>query len=118
MAKEARAEIWLVWDSDQVITGTHSASSCTGPCVIHHPTAHWMRDCALGYDVEKSCFYRVCEHGQKHQDPDERTRWTNILAKNSGKRPGKLRETAQAKLEEWICPDCKCLCCNLVAIRT
>lgn len=72
-----------------------------------------MREYPLAFDVEKSSFYRICTHGNHHQDPDERTRWTNIAAKHAGKRVG--RSAAQEKLEQWDCPACICECCSVVA---
>jgi hypothetical protein len=119
--KDARTETWLVWDSDQVVSGIHAAQTCSGPCAIHSPTPHWMRQYTLAYDVEKSCFYRTCGHGDTHQDPDERTRWTNIMARSrpprpGGKTPGRLYSVAQEKLEQWDCPECICGCCSLVRL--
>lgn len=116
MPQERRSEIWLIWDSDQIVTGIHSVANCSGPCVVHHPTNHWMRDMPLGFDVERSAFYRVCKHGRHHQDPDERTRLTGIDARTRPDRTKKSwKSPARIKLEQWDCTGCICECCSVVA---
>lgn len=104
-------EIWLLSDTDQIVSGVHSADACTRFCVIHKPSDHWMRDDQLGFDVERKAFYRTCKHGAQHHDPDERTYWMNKLESTKHM----VRQSALERLTSWACPNCECSCCDLTA---
>lgn len=115
--QDTRREIWFLLESDQIVMGVHPRAWCSGACVIHSPSAHWMREYPLSFDYEAKAFVRTCPHGHKHQDPDERTYWTTQLARSmASKRSGaarKLESLAQEKLSEWACPYCSCSCCDV-----
>jgi hypothetical protein len=57
----------------QELHGIHSAEECKGPCPIHKPTAHHMRDWPLCWRGDKGIFERLCPHGIGHPDPDSLT---------------------------------------------
>lgn len=58
------------------VTGTgqrvwvHSKDRCTGPCPIHNPSDHHMKDWPLHWRDDRGIFERMCEHGVGHPDPD------------------------------------------------
>lgn len=55
-----------------VLRNVHSHLRCAGrPCVIHAPSEHHMRDMPLVWENAERSFYRVCEHGIQHPDPDD-----------------------------------------------
>jgi len=112
--REDVREVWLLADVDQLVLGVHPAAWCTGWCAIHNPSDHWMRDCELGFDVEKKSLYRTCTHRIMHQDPDERTYWTEKL--ESARRGTNLMSMALEKLSAWSCPNCVCLCCDITTL--
>lgn len=70
-----------------------------------------MRKLELSFDMEKKSFQRTCEHGALHQDPDERTYWTNLLVKSKDR--SRIKELAHEKLASWACPFCPCRCCDV-----
>lgn len=116
---EAKREVWLLWDSDTIVKGVHPAEWCSGACVVHSPSAHNMRDSKLDFDVDTKTFRRTCLHGAVHQDPDERTYWTNQKLKAIKKAKGNERlakedrtyQLATEKLQLFGCPECQCGCC-------
>lgn len=107
-------EIWLLAGTDQVVQGVHASEDCKGKCPVHNPSVHVLSNESLGYDFRLKSFYRICSHGQKHQDPDERTFWASKL--ESAKRGSSLRVAALNKLTGWSCPACDCGCCDLTRI--
>lgn len=110
---EAKREVWLLWDTDQLITNVHPQAWCSGSCVIHSPSEHFLRNLPLGFHVPTRTFYRTCEHGAKHGDPDERTYWTNLKLKS---RNAKTQSLAREKLSAFACPDCICGCCDITKV--
>lgn len=51
---------------------THSDNRCFGQgCVIHHPSAHGMRDWPLYWRGDRGLMERACKHGVGHPDPDD-----------------------------------------------
>lgn len=49
----------------------HDPAQCEGrPCVIHHPSAHHMRDWPLHWRSDTGVMERTCPHGVGHPDPD------------------------------------------------
>ena len=112
--EEARREVWLLADSGQLVVNIHPSKWCSGTCVVHRPSDHHMRKLELSFDVEKKAFQRACEHGDLHQDPDERTYWTNVL--EAAQRSKRLKDLATEKLNAWACPFCACGCCDLTKI--
>lgn len=120
--QEARREIWFLLESDQVVTGIHPQALCSGTCVVHKPSKHWMREFPLHFDLSTKAFVRLCKHDAFHQDPDERTYWTTQLSKSitSKRSPGarKLESLAMQKLSDWACPLCGCGCCDVTTKTT
>lgn len=117
--QEARREVWFLLESDQMVTGIHPRSWCSGSCVVHNPSKHWMRDYPLGFDKELKAFVRKCSHGMDHQDPDERTYWTNQLQLGVRSRVAKgrkLESLAMEKLGAFACPLCGCGCCDVTTL--
>lgn len=108
MGNDGRREVWLLAETDQIVSGIHPASWCSGSCVVHAPSDHWMREDKLGFDTKLKAFYRECVHGRKHHDPDERTFWMNKLESNAA-------SMALEKLANFDCPNCVCTCCDLTA---
>lgn len=122
--QDTRREVWFLLGSDQIVTGVHPQSWCSGSCVVHSPSQHWMREYPLSFDLQKKAFVRTCKHGMDHQDPDERTYWTSQFARSitgaikkssSGK---KLESLAMEKLSAWACPLCFCGCCDVTKLAT
>lgn len=110
---DERREVWLLAATDQIVEGVHPASWCSGWCVVHSPSDHWMRDYDLGFDLSLKAFYRTCGHGARHQDPDERTYWTEQL--ESSAKHSKTWMLAVEKLGNWACPTCPCNCCDVTS---
>lgn len=112
---DERREVWYIADSDQVVLGIHPKRWCSGTCVVHRPSKHQLRDLPLAFDMKSKCFYRTCAHKNQHQDPDERTYWTNQLEQDAARHGGggKLAQFAMTKLSTWGCPNCLCGCCDL-----
>lgn len=110
MGNDGRREVWLLAETDQIVSGIHPASWCSGSCVVHAPSDHWMRDDKLGFDTKLKAFYRECKHGVQHHDPDERTFWMNKLESKQS-----LATMALEKLANFDCPNCVCTCCDLTA---
>lgn len=55
-----------------VLRNVHVSEKCAGrPCVIHAPSAHHMLDMPLVWDNTDHSFFRACEHGILHPDPDD-----------------------------------------------
>lgn len=119
--EEAKREVWLLAAADQIVTGVHPEAWCSGLCVVHNPSDHSLRELPLRFDVTKKAFYRVCSHGEHHQDPDERSYWTNQLERGVKKARvtsgGKSLEVlAMEKLADWACPLCVCGCCDITSL--
>lgn len=54
----------------QCIT-VHSLYHCTwGPCPIHYPSQHHMRDWPTHWREDRHIMERICPHGIGHPDPD------------------------------------------------
>lgn len=106
-------EVWLVESSDQVINDIHTRESCVGFCVVHKPSDHLLRGVDIGFDEESRSFYRTCEHGARHQDPDEKTYWAKKL--EAAPQRSSLRAAASRKLSLYTCPDCACGCCDVTS---
>lgn len=50
----------------------HDAKKCKGEaCPIHKPTDHHMRDWEMSWDKSAVLLKRICQHGEKHIDPDD-----------------------------------------------
>lgn len=110
-------EVWLLWESDKIVEGVHSISSCTGHCPVHDPSDHILRSSRLDYDSVVHCFVRVCWHNRVHMDPDEATYWANRAAKVSKnlKHISDINLYINANKKSWSfpCPDCGCGCCDI-----
>lgn len=115
---EERREIWYISDSDQIVRGIHPVRWCSGVCVVHRPSNHFMREFPLAFDLESKCFYRTCSHGEVHQDPDERTYWTRMMELTRKKRREKTVLVALEKLSSWGCPYCSCGCCDVTKLAS
>lgn len=51
----------------------HSVNICQGgPCPIHNPSNHHMRDWPTHWRNDKGIMERICPHGVGHPDPDDR----------------------------------------------
>lgn len=48
----------------------HPESECVGPCPLHKPSDHHMRDWPIVWRGDKGIFERTCPHGIGHPDPD------------------------------------------------
>ena len=100
-------EVWYIEDSGQIIVGVHKRTlSCQTGCVVHCPSDHHMREMPLQYDEASKAFVRTCEHGNQHQDYDEREDLTALLSE-----PDRYEEVLLT-LSRWKCPICDCGCCN------
>lgn len=65
---------WVVGGVE--LSNVHSAEVCDeGPCVIHAPTDHAMREFPLRWREDRGIFERVCPCGIGHPDPDQRDHW-------------------------------------------
>jgi len=65
-----------------VLVNVHPMDNCAGrPCVIHHPSDHHMREWPLDWDNDNKTFYRECQHGMGHPDPDQFAFWDEMAAK-------------------------------------
>jgi hypothetical protein len=66
------AENGMVWVDDVgcKIYNFHSSSACRGPCPVHNPSYHHMRDWPIVWRQDRGIFERLCEHGVGHPDPD------------------------------------------------
>lgn len=61
----------FVTGTGQVLAGVHASGSCSGPCPIHAPSDHHMKDWPLHWRDDRRIFERICEHGVGHPDPDD-----------------------------------------------
>ena len=52
------------------LVNVHSKSDCTGPCPIHNPSDHHMKDWDLNWRIDLGIFERICKCGVGHPDPD------------------------------------------------
>ena len=68
---DSRGERWRV-SGDQIMAGVHAEAECRGPCVLHRPSGHHMREWRLLWRWDRHVFERTCEHGVGHPDPDDR----------------------------------------------
>lgn len=60
-----------VTGTGQRILNVHAPEACAGgPCVIHAPSAHHMRDWPTHWRSDRGLMERICEHGTGHPDPD------------------------------------------------
>lgn len=48
----------------------HQAGQCKGPCPVHNPSDHPMRDYPTHWRVDRKIMERICPHGIGHPDPD------------------------------------------------
>lgn len=63
-------EVWVTGQAQIVLP--HSRSNCDpGPCVVHNPTNHHMRDWPTLYRFDRGMTERTCPHGIGHPDPDD-----------------------------------------------
>lgn len=70
---DAGGEVWVGPDGT-ALTGVHPAYQCQGRgCVVHHPSAHHMRDWPVVWRDDRGLLTaeRVCGHGIGHPDPDD-----------------------------------------------
>lgn len=59
----------------EVLINVHSDEKCAGgPCVIHNPSDHGMRDFPLHWRSDRGIMERLCPHGIGHPDPDQQLR--------------------------------------------
>lgn len=61
-------------DGDIALVNVHGSWLCEGrPCVIHHPSAHHLREWRLVWRDDKGVVTaeRLCRHGVGHPDPDD-----------------------------------------------
>ena len=61
----------FVTGTGQTLVNVHDRSECKGPCCIHKPSDHHMKDFPLHWRDDRRFFERICEHGVGHPDPDE-----------------------------------------------
>lgn len=60
-----------VTGTGQVLAGIHSIEVCRpGPCTIHNPSDHHMRDWPTHWREDRRIMERICPHGVGHPDPD------------------------------------------------
>lgn len=53
------------------ILHVHEDIRCNGkPCAVHNRTEHGLRLMAQTWDPGSRTYFRVCEHGDSHPDPD------------------------------------------------
>lgn len=52
------------------LVNVHSKSDCMGPCPIHGPSDHHMKDWDLNWRSDLGIFERICKCGVGHPDPD------------------------------------------------
>ena len=57
----------------------HKRTDCLGPCAIHSPSEHHMRDWPLLYRSDRNMIERICAHGVGHPDPDQISFWFKTL---------------------------------------
>lgn len=63
----------VIMPNGQVLVDIHSINLCASyACSIHHPSQHLMVGMLQVYDFDKKLMQRVCNHGVKHPDPDDR----------------------------------------------
>lgn len=68
-------------DDGTVLNGIHSEENCRGNvCWTHKPTDHPYRGWPTAWEGDVSMLMRVCEHDQKHFDPDCMARLAEILS--------------------------------------
>ena len=61
-----------VTGTGQVIENIHSHQKCAGgPCVIHNPSDHHMREWPTNWRDDRGFMERICPHGIGHPDPDD-----------------------------------------------
>ena len=48
----------------------HPVEECCGPCVIHRPSQHHMKDWPTHWRGDRMLMERLCPHGVGHPDPD------------------------------------------------
>lgn len=63
------SEVWQLSEAEQVV-GVHPGQNCTGPCPLHRPGHHAMREFPLHWRNDMAIFERICPHGVGHPDPD------------------------------------------------
>jgi hypothetical protein len=75
-------EMWMGSASDPVFGANlgetvmqfHPRRICSpGPCVLHNPSEHHMREWRTNYRADRGLMERVCPHGIGHPDPDDLT---------------------------------------------
>ena len=66
--------------SELYITGVgqrvyvHELAQChEGPCPIHRPSNHGMRQFQTCWRYDRGIMERICPHGVGHPDPDDRS---------------------------------------------
>lgn len=50
----------------------HRKEDCEGPCPIHNPSDHCMRDFPTHWRDDRGIMERICPHDVGHPDPDDR----------------------------------------------
>jgi hypothetical protein len=53
-----------------VLINVHTEAACVGPCPLHKPSEHHMRNWPLVWRDDRGIFERTCPHGIGHPDPD------------------------------------------------
>lgn len=73
-------ELWIGSASDpmfglnrgEMVLSVHPQQMCSpGPCVLHNPSDHHMREWRTHYRGDKRLMERICPHGIGHPDPDD-----------------------------------------------
>lgn len=74
MLTQAEADS-MGWERSRIpgLMWHHGPTVCegTGPCPIHNPSDHPLRDAQMVWRVDRSLIERMCEHGVGHPDPDD-----------------------------------------------
>lgn len=80
-------------DYDYELIKVHSEEKCVGlNCSIHNPSDHKMIGLPMKWSWGKKQIMRVCEHDNKHPDPDD-----------------KAHRESLGETSDHVCP---CGCCN------
>ena len=61
----------FITGTGQKLVNVHDRSECKGPCCIHSPSEHHMKDFPLHWRDDRGFFERICKCGVGHPDPDE-----------------------------------------------
>ena len=74
----------FITGTGQKLTNVHDKSECKGPCPIHNPSNHHMKDWPLHWREDRGIFERICKHGVGHPDPDDLKYQENLYHKKHG----------------------------------